>query len=258
MIQKNINPNKILSLDKLQLGYDKVIYSGINATASKGEMIAVVGANGVGKSTLLRSIAGILKYHGGSVAINNRPVEKYSTSQLSALISYVPSQSPRTRNLSLFDMVAAGSYNRSNWLGTIDSIETSRINEALNKVQLQHYINRDSSMLSDGEFQRAAIARSLVQNSSIMLLDEPTAFLDIVNRITVVKLLKEIALNEEKTIIFSTHDLLQAIKLCDKIWVMGHSSFFEESPKVLIERGVFDQMFKDSSLRFDPSIFTFV
>jgi iron complex transport system ATP-binding protein len=248
----------LLELESVSLGYDKVIYSGINATARKGEMIALVGANGMGKSTLLRSVSGILKYHGGQIKIEGVPVEKLTSQKLSIKISYVPSQSPRTRNLSLFDMVAAGCYNRSDWLGIIDKTEKEFVKKTIEKVGLGDFIARDSSMLSDGEFQRAAIARSLVQNSTIMLLDEPTAFLDIANRITTVKLLRSIAMEEEKTVIFSTHDLLQAIKLCDKIWIMGHDAFFEGTPKSLIEKGAFDKMFKDSSLKFNSDLFTFL
>lgn len=250
--------NNVLELENVSLGYDKVIYSAINASAKSGEMIAVVGANGMGKSTLLRSLSGIIKYHRGIIRIDGENVSSYTPGELSIKISYVPSQSPRTKNLSLFDMVAAGCYNRSNWLGIIDNKEREFVNSTITKVGLTDFINRDSSMLSDGEFQRAAIARSLVQNSKIMLLDEPTAFLDIANRITTVKLLKEIASKEGKTIIFSTHDLLQAIKLCDKIWVMGHECFIEGTPGELIEKGAFDKMFKDSSLKFDSELFTFL
>lgn len=252
------NIKAVLRLENLSLGYDRIIYRDINGSAGYGQMVAVVGANGMGKSTLLRSVAGILKYHAGKIEIEGKSVEDYSSRDLSLKISYVPSQSPRTKNLSLFDMVSAGCYSRSNWLGVIGKEDNEFVRSAIKMVGLEQFTERDSSLLSDGEFQRAAIARSLVQNSTIMLLDEPTAFLDIANRITTVKLLKDIALRENKTIIFSTHDLLQAIKLCDKIWVMGYNNFLEGDPEELIEKGAFDTMFKDSSLRFDPKLFTFL
>ncbi|HBG23550.1 MAG: hypothetical protein A2X17_05925 [Bacteroidetes bacterium GWF2_41_61] len=249
---------KILELIKVSLGYNKVIYSDINASASSTEMIAVVGANGMGKSTLLRSISGILKYHKGAVNIMGKRIESYSPANLAQQVTFVPSQSPRARDLSLFDMVATGCYNRSNWIGNISKEDRSLILETLVKVGLKGFEKRDSSRLSDGEFQRAAIARSLVQNSQIILLDEPTAFLDIANKIIITNLLKEIAVTEKKTVIFSTHDLMQALKLCDKIWVMGHTRFFEGKPGDLIEKGAFDQMFKDSSLKFDSKLVTFI
>jgi len=249
---------KTLELIKVSLGYNKVIYSDINASASSTEMIAVVGANGMGKSTLFRSISGILKYHKGAVNIMGKRIESYSPANLAQQVTFVPSQSPRARDLSLFDMVATGCYNRSNWIGNISKEDRLLILETLVKVGLKGFEKRDSSRLSDGEFQRAAIARSLVQNSQIILLDEPTAFLDIANKIIITNLLKEIAVTEKKTVIFSTHDLMQALKLCDKIWVMGHTRFFEGEPGDLIEKGAFDQMFKDSSLKFDSKLVTFI
>lgn len=247
----------LLQLTNLSLGYDKVIFKGINATARKGEMIAVIGANGTGKSTLLKSISGIVPYYSGEVEISGKPLKSYSPGKRAELISFVPSQSPRVKNLSLFHMLAASCYQRSDWLGRVGEKEQILINETLKKVGLEGFGNRDSSQLSDGEFQRASIARSLVQDTQLILLDEPTAFLDIANKITITKLLCGIAENENKTVIFSTHDLIQAIQLSDKIWIMGYDSFFEGEADYLIQKGVFDKIFKDSSLRFDPTLFTF-
>ncbi|MDP3452295.1 MAG: ABC transporter ATP-binding protein [Bacteroidales bacterium] len=250
--------DRILVLESLSLGYDKVIYSNINAHANSSEMIAIVGANGIGKSSLLKSISGINTYPSGKIKVLNSCVENYPAGRLAQQVSFVPSQSPRAKNLSVFDMVATSCYNRTNWLGTLRKRDWELITSTLALVGLEGFENRDSSGLSDGEFQRAAIARSLVQNSRIILMDEPTAFLDIANRIHITKLLKNITREENKTIIFSTHDLLQALKLCDKIWVMGHSGFYEGTPNDLIERGAFDMMFKDSSLKFDRELFTFI
>ncbi len=254
----NTIEDRILTLEDVSLGYERVIYSNINAHANSSEMIAIVGANGMGKSTLLKSVSGIHSYPSGKIKVLNSCVENYPPGRLAQQVSFVPSQSPRAKNLSLFDMVATSCYNRTNWLGSIRDRDRNLITSTLSMVGLKGFEQRDSSGLSDGEFQRAAIARSLVQNSRIILMDEPTAFLDIANRILITKLLKDIARNERKTIIFSTHDLLQALKLCDKIWVMGYSGFFEGTPSELIERGAFDKMFKDSSLKFDPDLFTYV
>jgi len=240
----------LLRLENVSLGYDKVIYEKIDATASAGEMIAVVGANGMGKSTLLRAVSGILGYMGGRICILERLVESYSPAKLARHVSFVPSQSQKTRNLSLTDMVATGCYGSSDWLGKITPQERVRVINTIKMVGLKGFEDRDSASLSDGEFQRAAIARSLVQNSDIILLDEPTAFLDIENKVIITKLLKEIALKENKSVIYSTHDLVQAIKLCDKIWILGQKSFIEGDPQSLIEKGAFDQMFKDPSFKF--------
>lgn len=249
--------DSVLILENLCLGYNKVIYREINASANKNEIIALVGPNGIGKSTLLKSIAGIQKYRSGTIRVLSRELRSYPPSRLAGQLSFVPSQSPRAKNFSLFDMVATSCYNRTNWLGKISERDYEFIYSTLKRVSLEGFAERDSSQLSDGEFQRAAIARSLIQDSKIILLDEPTAFLDIANKITITRLLKEIAEQENKTIVFSTHDLQHALKICDKIWIMGHNQFFCGEPQSLIEKGAFEQMFKDSSLKFDPKLFTY-
>lgn len=249
---------ELLIMESLRLGYDREIYGPVDASASPGEMIALVGPNGVGKSTLLKSISGIQQFRSGIIKIDSRDIRKIGHREIASFISFVPSQSPRAKNLSLFDMVSSGCFNRTNWLGETTEEDRLLIIETLDRVGLNGFAERDSSQLSDGEFQRAAIARSLVQQSGIILLDEPTAFLDIENKLIITRLLKKLATEEKRCIIFSTHDLQLAIKLCDKIWLMGSDGFHQGSPSELIENGAFDTMFKDSTLKFDKTLYTFV
>ena len=248
----------VLMLESVVIGYKRQIYPEINAELSKGEVVALIGPNGIGKSTLLKSISGIQKFRRGSITVMGKKLYEYKPGSLAQEVSYVPSQSQRAKNLSLFDMVSTGCYRRSDWLGRISSKERQFVVNTLKKVGLSELAGRDSSELSDGEYQRAAIARSLVQNSSIILLDEPTAFLDIENKITVTRLLKEIAGTEGKSIIFSTHDLQQAVKICNQIWIMGYDGFMYGTPDELITQGAFEKIFKSSSLIFDKRLFTFV
>ncbi len=257
MLEEN-RYSSILKLNNVSLGYDKIIYQNISAYANPGEMIAIIGANGKGKSTLLKTICKIIKRHTGEILILDKAIESISSSIFPTLISYVPSQNPRPKNLSLFDMMATSLYNKTNWLGKITADQKSIIIDTLTKVGLSQYINRDCTTLSDGEFQRATIARSLIQDSKIITLDEPTAFLDIANKIIITKLLKEISITHNKTIIFSTHDIAQAIKLCDKIWLMGYDHFYDDTPSSLIEKGAFDKLFKDSNLKFDKEILNYI
>lgn len=249
---------ELLIMENLRLGYDREIYGPVDASASPGEMIALVGPNGVGKSTLLKSISGIQHFRSGVIRLDSRDIRKIGHTEIASLISFVPSQSPRAKNLSLFDMVSSGCFNRTNWLGETTEEDRMLIIETLDRVGLNGFAERDSSQLSDGEFQRAAIARSLVQQSGIILLDEPTAFLDIENKLIITRLLKKLATEEKRCIIFSTHDLQLAIKLCDKIWLMGSDGFHQGAPSELIENGAFDTMFKDSTLKFDKTLYTFV
>lgn len=248
----------ILSIADLTLGYNKVLYSGINAKVTNGELIAVVGPNGIGKSTLLKSISGLVKIINGTIQLNNISISDYSTKELAKIVSFVPSQSPRVNNFSTYDMVSTGSYNRTNWIGNISDIEKEFTMEIVEKVGISHLIDRDSSTLSDGEFQRAAIARSLIQNTNLILLDEPTAFLDLENKAIITSLLKSITQLEKKSILFSTHDLSLAIQLCDKIWILGSSGFYNDTPENLINTGAFESMFKNSKLKFDKKFLTFI
>ncbi len=248
----------ILKLNNVSLGYDKTIYKNINANAFPGEMIAIIGANGTGKSTLLKTLCKIIKRHTGDILVFDKKVENIDSSIFPTLISYVPSLNPRPKNLTLLDMMATSFYNKTNWLGKVSKDQKRVIEETLDKVGLSKFIYRDCTTLSDGEFQRATIARSLIQDSKIITLDEPTAFLDIANKIIITKLLKEISINDNKTIIFSTHDIAQAIKLCDKIWLMGYDNFYNDNPGILIEKGAFDKVFKDSNLKFDKNILNYI
>lgn len=250
--------NSVVHIKSLSLGYNKILYSNISASAQEKELIAIIGPNGAGKSTLLKSIAGLIPTMSGIIEIYGKNIKEYTAKSLSAHLSLVPSHSPKSNNLSLYDMVATGSYNRTNWLGSISQKEDKIIRDTIDKLCLTHLINHDSSKLSDGEFQRAAIARSLVQESRIILLDEPTAFLDIENKALITKLLKDIAHNERRSVIFSTHDLPLAIKMCDKIWIMGDYGFIEGNPEELIKKGAFDKIFKDSVLRFNPQALTLI
>lgn len=250
--------SQVTILKNLSLGYNKVLFSGINAIAGENELIAIVGPNGAGKSTLLKSMAALIPTISGSIEIVGRNINEYSAKKIASVLSFVPSQSQRAYNLSLYDMIATGSYNRTNWLGSLSKEENHKIDEIIDKLGLTHLKNSDSSTLSDGEYQRAAIARSLVQDSKIILLDEPTAFLDIENKAIITKLLSRISHEEGKTIIFSTHDLPLAINMCDKIWILGYYGFFEGTPEELIKKGAFDKMFKDSGLRFNPRALTLI
>ena len=248
--------NNSISINNLTLGYDREIYSSISASSTGGELVAVVGPNGIGKSTLLRTICGLKKIFSGEIFAGEQNIGNLPQKELSKIIAYVPTKTPGHKNLTVFDMLATSCYNRTNWLGTISSAERDLILQTLNMVGLNGFDKRDSCTLSDGEFQRAAIARSLVQDSPIIILDEPTAFLDIANKALITKLLRQIAKEKKKIIIFSTHDLPLAIQMCDRIWIMGEGGFFNDSPDKLIEKGAFETMFKDSALTFDQKLLT--
>ncbi|MCK9626030.1 MAG: ABC transporter ATP-binding protein [Bacteroidales bacterium] len=248
----------LLSIEDLSLGYNKkVIYKKINATASDGELIGVFGANGVGKSTLLRTIAGLQPIFSGKIILKGINYRKLKLKDIASSLSFVPAQMDRANNLSVFDMLGLNCYFRSNWLGKIEDKDKEMISNALKLVGLDNYGDKNSAELSDGEYQRATIAGALVKDCPIIIFDEPTAFLDIANKYQITELLAKIAQERGKTIIFSSHDLNLAIEYCDKIWLMGYESFYNEAPQTLKNCGAFNQLFTNKNILFDPISNTF-
>ncbi len=250
----------LIEIKDLILGYssdkeEKIIFEGINASAGEGEIIALIGSNGRGKSTLLRTLCGLQRLYGcscqGEILYGGKKLESYSHKDLSRMISFVSSRSERTNHLSVKDMLSINCYYRTNWIGNIGGNEEKRISEALEMVGLSGFEERNSYGLSDGEYQRATIAAAIVQDSKIIVLDEPTAFLDIANRFHITHLLRDIAHKWGKLVIFSTHDLQLAIDMCDRIWLMAHNGFRSDTPQNLMDNGAFGYLFERNDMYFN-------
>lgn len=249
----------LVAIENLDLGYgDKVIFRSINASEEGGHLIALLGSNGRGKSTLLRTIAGLEPIfndksrgsEGGKIFFKGRPLKDYTRKELSGLVGFVSANSERAEYLNVEDMVGLSSYFRTNWVGALNSEERHKIHRALKLVGLDGFEKRSCSSLSDGEYQRATIAGALVQQSEIILLDEPTAFLDVANKFLITKLLKSITA-DGKLIVFSTHDLQLALQVCDRLWIMTDGKFYDGTPQCLMEQGVMDKIFNVPGVRFD-------
>ncbi len=248
---------KIISAEDLSIGYPvkgnigKIVKKDICLNALKGELIALIGGNGVGKSTLLRTLTGFQPSITGNIFIKGLNLNHYREKELARIMSFVSTEIIRVSNLTVFDLVALGRYPHTSWSGRLTDEDHSKVDEAIRMVGLKGYENRPVNFISDGERQKTMIARTLAQDTDIILLDEPTAFLDLSNKYEIVHILHRLAYERGKTILFSTHDLSTAIAECDRIWLMLEDQVKEGSPEDLILNGSFSSLFNNKNLFFD-------
>lgn len=247
---------EILSFKSLEIGYvsgkhRSILLPPVHGKACEGELIAVIGKNGIGKSTLLRTIAGLQAMIEGELSVDGKNIKEYSRIQLSEKVGYISTEIVRVSNMKVYDLVALGRYPYTNWLGRINNDDHEIITESLIKTGMDDFIDRPVTELSDGERQRAMIAMVLAQDAKVMVMDEPTAFLDISSKFEIIHLMHELTTGRDKTIIFSTHDLSTALSQADKIWVLKGSGLFQGAPEDLMLDGTFNTLFDDSKVKFN-------
>lgn len=225
----------MIRLENISLSYgSRTILRDVSLHLDKGELCALVGRNGAGKSTLLRALTS-----NGNTLINGRPIGKLSPEEMAKSIAIVTTERLRIENMPVEDLVAMGRAPYTNWVGHLQDVDREEVEKAIAMVGLASFAKRDISTLSDGELQRAMIARAIAQQSPVILLDEPTAFLDIPTRFEVCRLLAELAHKEGKTILFSTHDIDAALPVCDSFAIIEKQTLRRYSAaeaKVEIER----------------------
>ncbi|MCK4661579.1 MAG: ABC transporter ATP-binding protein [Bacteroidales bacterium] len=242
-----------IQLINLDIGYNsnKPVLSNINQLVPKGELIAVIGKNGIGKSTLLRTITKLQHPLNGDIIVSDKNINSYSQKELAHKISFVSTEIIKVANLKVIDLVSFGRYPYTNWLGKIENKDKKRIYEALDMVGMLNFENRNINEISDGERQRVMIARTLAQDTDIIILDEPTAFIDLPNRYEIISLLNYLTKHKSKTIIFSTHDINIAIKETDKLWLMYDNKLISGAPEDLILSEELYNIFDNTKLFFD-------
>jgi iron complex transport system ATP-binding protein len=210
----------MIRLENISLSYgSRTILRDVSLHLDKGEFCALVGRNGAGKSTLLRALIANHK-----TLLEGTPLGKLSPEKLAHKVAIVTTERIRIENLLVEDLVAMGRAPYTNWVGHLQDIDREIVDKAIAAVGMSDFAKRDSSSLSDGELQRAMIARAIAQQTPIILLDEPTAFLDIPTRFDVCRLLAELAHKEGKTILFSTHDIDAALPVCDSFAIIDNGT----------------------------------
>lgn len=248
--------DKALEISNLTIGYrqgkhDTFSYPALTCEADRGELIALIGRNGVGKSTLLRSIAKLQQPLSGQVQVLGRRTTHIGSERFAQMLSYIPAEPVHSPNTSVRSFVSMARYPYHGWFKSLNINDLHIVDQAIERVGLAHLTRRLVDSLSDGERQRAMIAFAIAQDTALVLMDEPTAFLDLPNKFEVVRLLKDLSLNG-KTVMLSTHDLQTAISMVDTIWLMLPNGLKTGAPEDLILSKAFDELMLGTKVQLDP------
>lgn len=252
----------ILKTTDLSIGYQSkkvtnVVISNINIELYEGELVGLVGANGIGKSTLLRTLSQIQKPIDGTILVNDKSISEYPAIDLAKVLSLVLTESAVSKNLSVFELIALGRQPYTNWVGKLTQEDLDIINSAISQTHLELIVDKKCFQLSDGQLQKTMIARALAQDTSLIILDEPTTHLDMYHKAYILKLLQKLAKETHKTILFSSHEIDLAIQLCDRLIVMTKDLVVSDTPKNLIRQGAFDNLFPKDLIVFDEGTESF-
>jgi len=250
--------HSVLSAVDLSIGYfskkkTAVIARDINFSFSEGSLVSLIGANGIGKSTLLRTLSGMQQPLSGSVQIQAIDLSDYNSLALAGVLSVVLTEAPSSKNLSVLEFVSLGRQPHTSWMGKLSEVDKEKVQWAMAQTDVSELKQRKCYELSDGQLQRVAIARALAQDTPLIILDEPTTHLDLYHRASVLKLLKKLALETNKTILFSTHEIDLALQLADEMILMTPRETLVDSPQKLIVDGHFNDLFPADTVVFDAT-----
>lgn len=253
----------ILQASNISIGYSTkketaVVASCVNLSLAKGKLIALIGANGIGKSTLLRTLTGIQKPLSGKVFLEEKDLHTLDNLTLAQNLSVVLTDKLPPSNLTVFELIALGRQPYTNWIGKLTDIDIAKVNEAMQLTKISHLATKRHHEISDGQLQIVLIARALAQDTPLIILDEPTTHLDLLHKVSLFKLLRKLTLETGKCILFSTHDIDMAIELSDEMIIMTPKEVTQDQPCNLILKGSFDTLFQDEHILFDAEKGKFV
>ena len=248
-------------LRELSIGYSTktgqhVVASALTAALRKGELTCLLGPNGIGKSTLLRTLSAFQPKLGGSVSINGREISEYSDKELSRLIGVVLTEKPDVQQMTVRELVELGRSPYTGFWGTLDDDDRQVVSHSLRLVGIERLAPRLVHTLSDGERQKVMIAKALAQQTPVIYLDEPTAFLDFPSKVEMMQLLARLAREEQKTIFLSTHDVELALQLADQLWLMQPGGLSVGTPSELAQRGVLSAFIERPGISFNKDTLT--
>lgn len=207
-----------LEVNNISVGYSEPLISDINTSLSLGEVCLLMGNNGIGKTTLIKSILGQNKLLKGEISINGKSIQKLNSNEIASQIAIVFSKAEIPDNYTVTDLISLGKYIHYPYYFKLNKSDKQEIFEIIQKLNLSEYQNKKLTELSDGNLQKAFIGRALAQNSPFIILDEPTTHLDEENKLMILSLLRNLSKSENKLILFSSHDWRLAKEFSDKIW----------------------------------------
>ncbi|MCW9708057.1 ABC transporter ATP-binding protein [Fodinibius salsisoli] len=256
----------IISTEDLEIGFpargrrrkSKTVASDINVSLHRGQVVCLLGPNGSGKSTLIRTLSGLHAPLSGGIKLSGSSMNHLSNKQASREVSTVLTDRLTIGNLSVHELVSFGRSPYTGWFGSLDQKDKQKVAWAIESTGSGPLIDRDVLHLSDGERQKVMIARALAQDTPAILLDEPTAHLDLPNRVAIIRLLRRLAHNTQKAVLFSTHELDLALKAADALWLINREGkIITGTPEDLVLDGTFESVFERNSFEFDRTTGSF-
>lgn len=246
-----------LAIGYVNKGKSTTVMDHLSLTAHRGELVALIGRNGTGKSTLLKTMVALQTSLHGAVKLLGQEINTLKSTDLPRIVSFTSTEPISLRNIKVRDVVALGRFPYTNWIGSLTEEDERSVNEALKVTDMLALADRNIDNISDGERQRTLIARSLAQDTDLLVMDEPTAFLDLPSRYSIVGLLRKLTRDKDKCVIYSTHDLDTAINEADRIWLMTDTGICEGAPEDLMLSGMLAKAFESPLLTFSQTGGTF-
>ncbi len=253
---------KDLSIGYSQKGSEKIVAQGLDAAINSGELTCLLGCNGIGKSTLLRTLSAFQPALGGDILLYQAhtsgfsPLSSFTDKELSRMIGIVLTEKPDVRNMTTDDLVGMGRSPYTGFWGTLTDNDHQIVSEAICMVGIQSLKGRMIHTLSDGERQKVMIAKALAQQTPIIYLDEPTAFLDYPSKVEMMQLLRRLAHEQRKTIFLSTHDVELALQLADCLWLMEPGLLSVGTPRQLADNGALSRFVERDGIVFERDSLT--
>lgn len=261
------NMNETVILKNLSIGYQTkqhvtVVADQLNGTIHSGELTCLLGRNGIGKSTLLRTLSAFQPAIAGEILLRNSEhsdysdLSAYSDKQLSRLIGVVLTEKPDVRNMTTEELVGMGRSPYTGFWGTLSADDHRIVEEAIALVGIEALKGRYIHTLSDGERQKVMIAKALAQQTPVIYLDEPTAFLDFPSKVEVMQLLHRLAVEQQKTVFLSTHDVELSLQIADCLWLMEPGQLSVGTPRQLADDGALSRFIQRDGIAFDAQTLT--